>query len=52
MALALRTVQNVPDCLHREPVMVLRPASMTPEPTNKCCSGDFGVAPAFGVFSK
>ena len=39
MALAPRTVQNMPDCLQREPMTVLQPASMTPEPTNKCWRG-------------
>lgn len=31
MALAPRTVQRIPDCLRRWPVMVLRPASTTPQ---------------------
>src|SRR5207247_2235386 len=34
MALAPRTVQRIPDCLRRRPMMVLQPASITPEPTN------------------
>jgi hypothetical protein len=33
--LAPRTVQNIPDCLSREAITVLHPASITPEPTNK-----------------
>ena len=36
MAFAPRTVQNMPDCLRREPITVLQPASMTPDPTNRC----------------
>jgi hypothetical protein len=32
-ALAPRTVQNMPERLRREPITVLQPASMTPEPT-------------------
>jgi len=35
MALAPRTVQNIPHCLTREPITVLQPASTTPEPTNR-----------------
>src|ERR1035441_4336013 len=35
MAFAQRTVQNMPDCLQREPMMALQPASMTPEPANR-----------------
>ena len=35
MAFAPLTVQNIPDCLRREPMTVLHPASITPEPTNK-----------------
>ena len=35
MALAPRTVQNIPDCLRRLPMTVLHPASITPVPTNK-----------------
>jgi hypothetical protein len=31
MALAPRTVQNMPDCLSL-PIMVLQPASITPDP--------------------
>src|SRR5438046_713665 len=27
--------QNMPDCLHREPITVLQPASITPEPMKK-----------------
>ena len=36
MALAPRTVQNIPDLLRRKATTVLHPASMTPEPTNRC----------------
>ena len=39
---APRTVQNIPDCLRREPITVLHPASMTPEPTNKCWRRNLG----------
>ena len=35
MAFAPRTVQNMPDCLQREPTMVLQPASMTPAACKK-----------------
>ena len=42
MAFAPRTVQNMPDCLRREPITVLQPASMTPEPTNKCWRRNLG----------
>jgi len=35
MALAPRTVQNMPEGLRREPITVLQPASITPEPTNR-----------------
>ena len=34
MALAPRTVQNIPNLLRRKATTVLHPASMTPEPTN------------------
>ncbi len=36
IAFAPRTVQNMPDFLRREPITVLQPASMTPEPTKRC----------------
>src|ERR1039458_7579001 len=42
MALAPRTVQNIPDCLRRTPITVLQPASITPDPTNKCWSRNLG----------
>ena len=35
IALAPFTVQNMPDCFSREPITVLHPASITPEPTNR-----------------
>src|ERR1035438_4316472 len=35
MALAPVTVQRIPDCLSRSPMIVLQPASTTPEPTNR-----------------
>ncbi len=35
MALAPRTVQRMPDCLRRWPMIVLQPASTTPEPTKR-----------------
>jgi len=44
MALAPRTVQNMPDCLRREPITVFHPASMAPEPTNKCRRRNWGSA--------
>jgi len=47
MALAARTVQNIPD-LQREPMTVLQPASMTPEPT-EVLTAEFGVAHTRGV---
>ena len=33
MALFPSTVQNMPDCLSRDPITVLQAASITPEPT-------------------
>jgi hypothetical protein len=36
------TVQNIPDCLRRDPITVLHPASMTPEPTKRCWRRNFG----------
>jgi hypothetical protein len=30
------------DCLQREPITVLHPASMTPAPTNRCCRRNSG----------
>jgi hypothetical protein len=36
MALAPRRVQSVADCLSRDPMMVLHPASITP-PVKRCC---------------
>jgi len=42
MAFAPRTVQNMPDWWHRAPISVLHPASMTPVPTNRCWSRNFG----------
>ncbi len=42
MALAPRRVQNVPDCLSRDPMMVLRAASITPEPMKRCCFRKMG----------
>jgi hypothetical protein len=41
MALAPRTVQNIPDLLSL-PKTVLHPASITPEPTNSPCLRNFG----------
>ncbi len=35
MAFAPRTVQNIPDLLSREPITVLQPASMTPDPSGR-----------------
>ena len=37
MALAPRTVQDIPVRLRREVFTFLHPASMTPEPTKRCC---------------
>jgi hypothetical protein len=34
MALAPRTVRNMPDCFRRDPATDLQPASITPEPAN------------------
>lgn len=42
MALAPRTVQNMPDRLRREPMTALQPASITPEPTNRCWERNLG----------
>ncbi len=50
MALAPRRVQNVPDCLSRDPMMVLRAASITPEPMKRCCFRKMGHA--MGVVRK
>ena len=52
MALAPRTVQNIPDPLQREPIMVLQPASTTPEPTNRCWRRNSGLQHALGVVGK
>jgi hypothetical protein len=41
MALAPRTVQNMPDCLRRDPITVRHPASITPEPMNLLA--EFGI---------
>jgi hypothetical protein len=49
MALAPRTDQNMPDCLRREPITALHPASMTPEPTNQVLAAKPGVAHALGI---
>jgi hypothetical protein len=37
MALAPRTVQCIPERLSRCPIIVLQPASITPDPTNNPC---------------
>jgi hypothetical protein len=42
MTLAPPTVQNIPDCLTREPITVLQPASTTPEPINRCWRRNLG----------
>src|ERR1700730_5297145 len=34
MALAPRTLQNIPERFRRDPTTALQPASITPEPTN------------------
>jgi hypothetical protein len=44
MALALRRVQNVSHCLSRDPMMVLHPASITPESMKRCCFRKMGGA--------
>jgi hypothetical protein len=44
MALAPRRVQSVPDCLSRDPMMVLHPASITPEPMRDVVSERWGSA--------
>jgi predicted nucleic acid-binding protein len=40
MELAPRTVQNMPDCFRRDPMTVLQPASITPEPAKRCWRRD------------
>ena len=42
IASAPRTVQNMPDGLSREPITVLQPASITPDPTNKFLARNSG----------
>ena len=37
IALAPRTVQNIPDCFRRDRITVLQSASIIPEPTKGCC---------------
>src|SRR5665213_962883 len=49
MAFAPVTVQNMPDRLRREPMTVLQPASITPEPMNKVLASEFWIAHALGV---
>jgi hypothetical protein len=49
MALAPRTVQNMPERLSREPITVLHPASITPEPNKQILLAEFGIAHSFGV---
>src|ERR1017187_7891631 len=49
---AARTVQNMLDCLQREPITVLQPASMTPEPTNRCVSAGSTGERYVGVSSR
>ena len=49
MALAPRTVQNMPDFLRRLPITFLQTASMTPEPIKKVLSADIRVAHPFGI---
>src|ERR1019366_3506113 len=49
---AARTVQNMPDCLQREPITVLQPASMTPEPTNRCWLRNSGYRMRSAFLSK
>jgi hypothetical protein len=44
MALAPRTVQNIPDRLRRLPITALYPASMTPEPINGFGGGTGDIA--------
>jgi len=44
MALAPRRVQSVPDCLSRDLMMVLHPASITLEPMKRCCFRKMGSA--------
>jgi hypothetical protein len=48
MALAPRTIQNMPDCLRREAITVLHRVDDT-EPTNRCWRRKFGVTPAAGI---
>jgi hypothetical protein len=49
MELASRTVQNMPDCFRREPITVLQPASITPEPMNKMLTAEVWVSPTVGI---
>ena len=44
MALAPRIVQNMPDCFRRQPITVLQPPSITPEPMNSADGGTLGSA--------
>jgi len=48
MALAPRSVQNMPDCLRRLAMTVLQAASMTPEPTKRWSRRNAG-AHAFAI---
>ena len=49
MALAPRIVQNMPDCFRRQPITVLQPASITPEPMNQVLTAELWVAHTLGV---
>src|ERR1700744_1883592 len=44
--------QNMPDCLSREPITALHPASMTPEPTKRSCFRNSGYRMRFRLLSK
>ncbi len=52
MALAPRTVQNIPDCLRREPMTVLQPASNDAGADKQMLATEFGIAPALGISLK
>jgi hypothetical protein len=50
IALATRTVQNMPDCLRREPITVFDPASMTAD--KQVSAAKLRVANALGISLK
>ena len=48
MALAPRTVQNMPDCLRRLPITLLQPASIT-DTDDEMLAPELGVAHALAI---